>query len=292
MSASAGGLTGMFLFRMGLFVNRNIEEKAWSLLVTINSAFIAMVASCGGCDSITPWGAILVGVVAAVIFLGIRRLTTKFDLLDDPLDCVAVHFGGGWWGLISAGLLSERGLVSGDSSMLKWNFGAGLCITLWSFATSGLLFFILRLFGVLRVTLDNEYKGADIVKHKEPAYTPFAYGSGPYEDQARPLPTEQKVSRADDLKGKWQNSDASENNRVLARSRYPMHLINNSDGIEPINRSPTSRKESASNPYAAARLEDDMLKFFEDKLKKHHCCQTDACNCHSEYKELNDDLRN
>jgi ammonia channel protein AmtB len=39
----------------------------------------------------------------------------KIDLfaVDDPLDAVAVHFGGGFWGVISAALFSHGGIVYG-----------------------------------------------------------------------------------------------------------------------------------------------------------------------------------
>lgn len=33
--------------------------------------------------------------------------------VDDPLDAVAVHFGGGLWGLIAASLFDNNGLVFG-----------------------------------------------------------------------------------------------------------------------------------------------------------------------------------
>jgi Amt family ammonium transporter len=33
--------------------------------------------------------------------------------VDDPLDAVAVHFGGGLWGLIASSLFDNNGLVFG-----------------------------------------------------------------------------------------------------------------------------------------------------------------------------------
>jgi ammonia channel protein AmtB len=42
--------------------------------------------------------------------------------VDDPLDAVAVHFGGGLWGLIAASLFSNNGIVFGatyDSGMVR-----------------------------------------------------------------------------------------------------------------------------------------------------------------------------
>jgi ammonia channel protein AmtB len=36
-----------------------------------------------------------------------------YSTVDDPLDTVAIHFGGGFWGLISASVFSNTGLVFG-----------------------------------------------------------------------------------------------------------------------------------------------------------------------------------
>jgi Amt family ammonium transporter len=41
-------------------------------------------------------------------------VTLSFTV-DDPLDAVAVHFGGGLWGLISASVFSNGGIVFGAS---------------------------------------------------------------------------------------------------------------------------------------------------------------------------------
>lgn len=32
-------------------------------------------------------------------------------LVDDPLDCTAVHFGGGFWGVLATGLLTKNGVL-------------------------------------------------------------------------------------------------------------------------------------------------------------------------------------
>jgi ammonia channel protein AmtB len=46
--------------------------------------------------------------------------------VDDPLDAVAVHFGGGMWGLIAASLFDNNGLVFGAT--YESAKASGLCI--------------------------------------------------------------------------------------------------------------------------------------------------------------------
>ena len=62
-----------------------------------------MVAQCAGCDSYEPWAAILIGAMAGPVFIGIHDLMLKLRL-DDPLDAVAVHGGGGTLGNMSSNI--------------------------------------------------------------------------------------------------------------------------------------------------------------------------------------------
>lgn len=51
-----------------------------------------------------------------------RQIKTGSFAVDDPLDAVAVHFGGGLWGVVSASLFSHAGIVYGankESALVK-----------------------------------------------------------------------------------------------------------------------------------------------------------------------------
>ena len=63
-------------------------------LLTLNGVLTAMVAQCAGCDEYAPWGALIVGMFGGVAFIVIHTAMLKCRL-DDPLDAVAVHGGGG-----------------------------------------------------------------------------------------------------------------------------------------------------------------------------------------------------
>ena len=53
-----------------------------------------MVSQCAGCDEYAPWGALIVGCLGGVAFVAVHNAMLKCRL-DDPLDAVAVHGGGG-----------------------------------------------------------------------------------------------------------------------------------------------------------------------------------------------------
>ena len=77
-----------------LFFNKFCLGKAWSYLLTLNGALTGMVAQCAGCDTFMPWAALLVGCFGGLAYIGTHSLMLKLKL-DDPLDAVAVHGGGG-----------------------------------------------------------------------------------------------------------------------------------------------------------------------------------------------------
>ena len=58
-----------------------------------------MVAQCAGCDSYEPWAAFIIGLMAGLVYVGVSHGMLKLKL-DDPLDAVAVHFGGGFLGTV------------------------------------------------------------------------------------------------------------------------------------------------------------------------------------------------
>ncbi|XP_069131932.1 putative ammonium transporter 1 isoform X2 [Argopecten irradians] len=167
-----------------LLINRILPGlgNSWSLLVTINGALAGMVAACAGCNRMQPWGACIVGVFASISYTIWSWLMRKLRI-DDPLDAVAVHFGGGLWGVISIAFLDrEEGILLNwdqrSGYKLLWQFCGLGAIIAWTLVFSLLLFGSLKLFGLLRVPQDIEEKGLDIPKHGEPAYPPEAYGHG------------------------------------------------------------------------------------------------------------------
>ncbi|KAJ8023646.1 Ammonium transporter 1 member 2 [Holothuria leucospilota] len=173
ISGSAAALValalGKFLFR----------TKKWSLLTSINGGLTGMVAICAGCNSVYAWGAFVTGLVAGIVYIVVSALMVKLRI-DDPLDAVAVHFGGGLWGIVSVPIFAR-----GTGILFRWNapaFGGfgwnllgALVISLWTSALSILLFGALQLLHLLRVDPETEEKGLDLKEHGEPAYPLMAY---------------------------------------------------------------------------------------------------------------------
>jgi len=193
-----GGLTVLFLFKFALKGTWGNDGK-WSFLLTLNGVLTGMVAQCAGCDEFAPWGALIVGMFGGAAFILIHTAMLKCRM-DDPLDAVAVHGGGGITGVLLVPFFSivDGGEDGKDQGGIFWygsysyawtrfgiNIAGLLAITAWSLVWSILIFGTLKYFDLLRVDTDTEFKGCDLVKHGESAYPVDAWVELQYEKKSR-----------------------------------------------------------------------------------------------------------
>ncbi|KAK3697511.1 hypothetical protein QZH41_011278, partial [Actinostola sp. cb2023] len=176
VSGGGGALTAMTIKRLGF------AEKKWSLLNCINGGLTGMVAICAGANVYRPYCALVVGIVAGFTYILWSWVILKMKV-DDPLDAVAVHMGGGCWGTLATPLLAYNvGVVYKWNrlafTMFGWNLAGMIAIMCWTMACAFIMFGIMRATNQLRVDPDIEIKGLDIPKHGEPAYPLASYGDG------------------------------------------------------------------------------------------------------------------
>ena len=114
-----------------------------------------MVSLCAGCDRYEPWG--------GLAFLSLHHLLLFRLQLDDPLDAVAVHGGGGLVGLLAVPVFMQVGLEPGERGLL---WAGALAISVWAAAIFGLL----SLTNLRRVSRHDELRGMELNKHGEVAY--------------------------------------------------------------------------------------------------------------------------
>lgn len=169
-----GGLTVLFANKF------LVTGGKWSYLLTLNGALAGMVAQCAGCDVYMPWSALFVGFIGGWAFMGVHLVMLKMRL-DDPLDAVAVHGGGGLVGILAVPFFEfgEGVFWKGDEAApwkkLGINFLGGLAIVVWSAVWSVIIFGVLKALKMLRIDRDTEFQGMDSVKHGEPAYPAEAW---------------------------------------------------------------------------------------------------------------------
>ncbi len=164
LSAVAGGVATMFLTW--------IKYGKPSLSLTLNGILAGLVGITAGCDVVSPWGSVVIGLVCgtALVF-AIEFIDHKLHI-DDPVGAASVHGVCGILGTLMTGLLAtDGGLFYGGG----WHFlgvqSLGIAvIDLWAAGCGALLFFGIRKFAGLRVEPRVEEEGLDVYEHGETAY--------------------------------------------------------------------------------------------------------------------------
>lgn len=110
--------------------------------------------------------------------------------VDDPLNAVAVHWGGGAWGTIfTAFILPANRFSTAPNGGIFWAWDGDAfkfwgiqmmgwaVVSLWSLFCSLILFGIFRLLGIYRISKEFELKGLDNA-HGELAYAADPFNNG------------------------------------------------------------------------------------------------------------------
>ena len=131
-----------------------------------NGPLAGLVAVCAGSDLMHPIGALVVGVVAGALFVGMFTLTQNRWKIDDVLGVWPLHGLCGAWGGIAAGIFGLQtfgglGGVSFGAQLIGTAMGVGWALT-GGFVVYGT---IKAIFG-LRLSQEEEYEGADLSIHK------------------------------------------------------------------------------------------------------------------------------
>lgn len=131
-----------------------------------NGPLAGLVAVCAGSDLMHPFGALITGVVAGVLFVWVFTYLQNKTKLDDVLGVWPLHGLCGAWGGIACGIFGQSSLGGlGGISFTVQLLGtlAGIAVAvIGSFIVYGTLHKIMG----LRLSEEDEYKGADLAIHK------------------------------------------------------------------------------------------------------------------------------
>ncbi len=130
-----------------------------------NGPLAGLVAVCAGSDLMHPIGALVVGAVAAGIFVGMFTLTQNRWKIDDVLGVWPLHGLCGAWGGIAAGIFGAKALggLGGVSFLSQLVMTcAGIAVAL---AGGVLVYGTLKAVLGLRLDREEEFNGADLSIH-------------------------------------------------------------------------------------------------------------------------------
>ncbi len=148
-----------------------------SVLGTITGAISGLVAITPASGFVDPSGALVIGALGgAICYLSAAFMKERFHLIDDSLDCFAIHGVGGILGAILTGVFAKASIsgVATQAGAIDGNFGQiwiqlegiGWTIGWCALGTLVILFVIDKTMGV-RVSEDVERRGLDIALHGE-----------------------------------------------------------------------------------------------------------------------------
>ena len=131
-----------------------------------NGPLAGLVAVCAGSDLMHPLGALVVGVVAGLLFVVMFTATQNRWKIDDVLGVWPLHGLCGTWGGIAAGIFGQKALGGlGGVSFCAQLIGTAMGVT-WALLGGMVVYGILRATIGLRLDQEEEYEGADLTIHR------------------------------------------------------------------------------------------------------------------------------
>ncbi|NUT35142.1 MAG: ammonium transporter [Hamadaea sp.] len=175
-----------------------IKSGKPTLVGASSGAVAGLVAITPACGFISPWAAIVLGVIAGAVCA--LAVSLKYKLgYDDSLDVVGVHFVGGWIGSLSLGFfandfvnswITDDAILGADNGLF---YGGGLTqlgrqalasgiVSVYSFGVAALIALAIKYTIGLRTSAETEVEGIDVAEHAESAYdfTPAGGSAGAF----------------------------------------------------------------------------------------------------------------
>jgi len=144
-------------------------------LLTGSVAGLATVTPAAG--YITPTSAVIIGCLAGIVCYFAISVRVKMNL-DDALDVWGVHGVGGFLGILCLGLWADasvnpagvNGLLLGNPGFFLKEFTAVLITSVYAFAMSYGMLWVINKFTPVKVSKQDEENGLDDALHGENAY--------------------------------------------------------------------------------------------------------------------------
>ncbi|MFI8459664.1 ammonium transporter [Kitasatospora sp. NPDC085464] len=170
---------------VGWLVFEKLKHGAFTTLGAASGAVTGLVAITPACGSVSPLGAVAIGLVAGAVCAAAVSLKYRWGF-DDSLDVVGVHAVGGAIGSLLVGLFATGGVGQTAKGLF---YGGGLgqlgkqamgvaVVAAYSFVLSWLLAKAVDKLVGFRVAEEVEVAGIDQAEHAESAYDFSAVGAG------------------------------------------------------------------------------------------------------------------
>ncbi len=175
--AMVNTLTATAAACLGWLLTEHLRDGHATSLGAASGIVAGLVAITPAANSVTPVGAIAIGVLAGIACALAVGLKHRFGY-DDSLDVVGVHLVGGLVGTLLIGFFASAatpagvdGLFYGGGADQLWRQAVGaFAVLAYSFVVTYLIGRVLHALMGFRIDKDAERQGIDLVEHAETAY--------------------------------------------------------------------------------------------------------------------------
>jgi Amt family ammonium transporter len=183
---------------LGWLITEKIRDGHATSLGAASGVVAGLVAITPACATVSPWGALVVGLAAGVGCALAVGLKFRFGF-DDSLDVVGVHLVGGLIGTLLIGFLADAtnsptgtaGLTMNDGLFFGGGFGqlwaqtlGAVAVLIYSFVVTFAIGWVLHKTMGFTISEEEEVSGIDLLEHAETAYDLGSFTGG-----SRSLPT-------------------------------------------------------------------------------------------------------
>lgn len=134
----------------------------------INGSLAGLVSITASCHVVTSPASVIIGAVGGVIAIWMSNCLERWRI-DDAVDAIPVHLGGGIWGTLAVALFGQPELVNtGLNPVLQLGVQVLGIVTcgIWAFSITYLLLFITNRFLPMRVSVEAEQIGLNLSEHR------------------------------------------------------------------------------------------------------------------------------
>ena len=162
LAATAGALGAMFY--------KHRLTEGWNVSFILNGSLAGLVGITAGCASVTPIGAIVIGLLSGVVLVHSIRFVENLKI-DDAVGAFSVHgacgaFGTLMIGIVGSSALGAPSLIDGGTlDTLVAQLTGVVGVAVWAGATSYVMFYVLNRVNILHVSPEADRIGIDAYEH-------------------------------------------------------------------------------------------------------------------------------
>lgn len=134
--------------------------------MTLNGSLAGLVAITAGCDVVTPYEAIIIGIIAGFVVVLAIEFIDKVVKVDDPVGAIGVHGCCGLLGTLLTGIFGE------GCNFLSQLIGVA-SVLVYAGIMAFIIFGLIKLTVGLRVSDQEQLDGLDMHEHGMNAYSGF-----------------------------------------------------------------------------------------------------------------------